>query len=200
MGKKAELTKAYILEVSISEFARRGFDGVRMDILSRKANINKERIYAYYKSKKKLYAAVVESNYRHLIEAELPLMALTVSDAHMLAERMIRLYFRFHRTHPEFSRILAWENLTGGKYSLNYGKQRKKIFDHLRGIYQDGIQRGIFKSGVSFETFFFTITATVFFYFMNLATMSRTLSMDLSKDEVSDTMVSEILLLIRGSA
>ena len=199
MGRKAEATKANILAIAITEFSERGFDGARINVIAEKAKINKERIYAYFESKEGLYTAVVDETYGRVVTAEEPLSALTENDAERMTERIISLYFDFHRAHPEFSRILVWENLGGGGYAKDFGTRRKKIFGHLAAIYDAGRRRGVFKNDVSFESYIFTLTAVSFFYFSNLRTMSRTLSLNLSDTDVTGRIVRECIALLSRS-
>lgn len=198
MGRKAEATKANILAIAITEFAARGFDGARINVIAEKAEINKERIYAYFESKEGLYAAVVDETYGRVVAAEEPLLSLTQADAEHLTERIIDIYFDFHRKNPEFSRILIWENLSGGGYAKDFGTRRKKIFAHLASIYAAGQGRAVFTQHVSFEAYIFTLTAVSFFYFSNLRTMSKTLSLDLSRREVTERVTKEIVMLLGG--
>lgn len=196
MGKKADRTRQCILNVAVKEFAAKGFDGVRVDAIAKKAKVNKERIYCYFKSKEKLHVAVLEHTYGHIVEAERALLSLTEKDTAFLTERILKLYFDFHRTHPEFSRILAWENLCGGRRFRNFGGARSETFRHLSSIYRLGQSSGIFSKNVSFESYLFTLSAVSFFYFSNMATMSDTLSLDLSLNETAKRLMKECVILI----
>ena len=65
MSKKNGLDKntaARILEVARDEFAKYGFDGARVDRIASRAKINKAMIYYHYRSKEKLYHAVIQSH------------------------------------------------------------------------------------------------------------------------------------------
>lgn len=49
-----QTNKTRILEAAAAEFAERGFDGARVDVIAKRAGINKALIYYYYKSKEEL--------------------------------------------------------------------------------------------------------------------------------------------------
>ncbi len=71
MSKKNGLDKntaARILEVARDEFAKYGFDGARVDRIASRAKINKAMIYYHYRSKEKLYHAVIQSHLNRIRE------------------------------------------------------------------------------------------------------------------------------------
>ena len=47
-------------------FAKKGFDGARIDQIAAKAGINKQRIYAYFGSKSELYRRVLKIGRAHV--------------------------------------------------------------------------------------------------------------------------------------
>ncbi len=197
MGKKAEKTKENILKTAIEEFASSGFAGVRVDVIASKASVNKERIFCYFKSKLKLYEAVIEYAYKLITDAEQPLLSLTINDASSLTENIVKLYFDFHAKHPEFSRLLAWENLKKFRLNNKPDDSRSIILSHLEGIYKEGQKNGVFREAVSFESYFLTISAISFFYFSNMSTMSETLNLNLSSNVVKKRIMKECVALIQ---
>ena len=71
-----------------------------------RAGVNKERIYQYFGSKEKLFVAVLESELRKIAAA----VPLTPEQAQDLGDYAGRV-FDYHRRHPHFVRLLAWEGL-----------------------------------------------------------------------------------------
>lgn len=189
-------TKQKILKTAFSEFAVKGFDGSRVDEIANIAGVNKQRIYEYFGNKEGLYRAILEENYQLIIKEEQYFMQLTEAEIPELPRQILTLYFNFHRKYPRFWRILAWENLHGGKYSQKLHKMRERSFSHLMGLYKKGQQQNIFKNGVSFESFIFTLTSISFFYFSNQATMSKTLNKKLSDRKVANQIISEALAMM----
>lgn len=78
----------------------------RVARIATRAGINKERIYQYFGNKEKLFGAVLESELRK-IAAAVPLTADQGADLGDYAGRL----FDYHREHPHFVRLLAWEGL-----------------------------------------------------------------------------------------
>ena len=54
MARNSEASQAKILKTAVQVFAKKGFDGARVDEIARKAQVNKALIYYYFKSKAKI--------------------------------------------------------------------------------------------------------------------------------------------------
>src|SRR3569832_2171126 len=63
-------SRAALIEAAVAEFARRGFEGARVDELAAAAGVNKQLVYHYYGSKQGLYLAALESVYVQIREKE----------------------------------------------------------------------------------------------------------------------------------
>ena len=59
MQQRAERTRQAILQAARKLFAAGGFAGTSVDSIAEAASANKQRIYAYFGSKKKLFEAVL---------------------------------------------------------------------------------------------------------------------------------------------
>ncbi|UJB39724.1 TetR/AcrR family transcriptional regulator [Streptomyces sp. A1-5] len=99
-------TKRRLLDAAVEEFAEYGPEGARVARVATRAGINKERIYQYFGSKEKLFVAVLESELEK-IAAAVPLTPEQAADLGDYAGRI----FDYHRRHPHFVRLLAWEGL-----------------------------------------------------------------------------------------
>ncbi|MFJ8677090.1 TetR family transcriptional regulator [Streptomyces sp. NPDC093589] len=99
-------TKQLLLDAAVEEFAEHGPEGARVARVAARAGINKERIYQYFGNKEKLFAAVLESELRKITTA-VPLTGEQAADLGDYAGRV----FDYHRQHPHFMRLLAWEGL-----------------------------------------------------------------------------------------
>ena len=51
MARDSKASREKILAVAVSIFARKGFDGARVDEIAKDAKVNKALIYYYFKSK-----------------------------------------------------------------------------------------------------------------------------------------------------
>ncbi|WP_411081024.1 TetR family transcriptional regulator [Streptomyces sp. cmx-18-6] len=99
-------TKQALLDAAIDEFAEHGFEGARVARVGSRAGVNPERIYQYFGNKEKLFGHVLEAELERIADA-IPLTADQASD---LGEYAGKLY-DYHRSHPQFIRLLHWEGL-----------------------------------------------------------------------------------------
>ncbi len=196
MQKRAQKTKSKILQAAQKEFSDKGFHGARVDTIAEKAGVNKQRIYAYFKNKENLFIEVLEGCFQLIAKEEQVFTNLLEKDIHHLENRILRYYMSFHKKHPHFWRLIAWENLDKRKHSNTIRGIREQSFKHLKDLYQKGQKQGIHKKNVSFETFIFVLSAVSFFYYSNQKTMSQTLNVNLFDTKVQDKLVQEILLLL----
>ena len=99
-----ERTRQEILDVALTEFARNGYSGRRVDEIAARTRTTKRMIYYYFTSKEQLYIAVLERAYSTARDAERQLdvdYLEPVSAIRTLAE----LTFDHHESHPTSS---AW--------------------------------------------------------------------------------------------
>jgi AcrR family transcriptional regulator len=110
-----ERTRQEILDVALSEFARHGYSGARVDEIAAHTHTTKRMIYYYFSSKEQLYIAVLERAYSTARDAERHLDVDhldPVSAIRTLAE----LTFDHHESHPDFISLLAIENIHHGEF------------------------------------------------------------------------------------
>jgi AcrR family transcriptional regulator len=106
MARDAEATKERIFQAATAEFAEHGFAGARIDAIAKRAEANKQLIYAYFGSKEELFAEVLGRQLEELAED-------IAIDPARLAEYAGRI-FDFHADHPETARLLLHEALHYG--------------------------------------------------------------------------------------
>ncbi|MBX3459919.1 MAG: TetR/AcrR family transcriptional regulator [Planctomycetes bacterium] len=121
-GRKRDAvrTKASILSAAISEFALRGPAGTRVDEVAARAGVNKSLIYQYFGSKQELYAEALNSVLSAITEKsadysrEFAEMALG-GDLRAYVKRYLDNHLSMLEAIPEYPRLIAWENLEGGR-------------------------------------------------------------------------------------
>ena len=196
MQERALKTRNKILETSIEEFASKGFHGTRVDEIASKAGVNKQRIYAYFQSKEVLFAAVLKNCYDKIIFVEEPLKDLKEEDIPYLGETILKLYVKFHESHPEFWRLLTWANLSEEVNLEEIASLRSASMVHIKKLYTKGQSLKHFKKEVSFDTFIYTMTALSYFMFSNRNTMAKMFELDLDDDVFQNRLISETLKMI----
>jgi AcrR family transcriptional regulator len=96
-------TPRRILDAAADEFAERGLAGARVDRIAERAGANKQRIYAYFDSKDRLFDRVVGDQIEQLLDA-------VPFDAADLPGYAVRLW-EFNLAHPSLVRLLLWHAL-----------------------------------------------------------------------------------------
>jgi AcrR family transcriptional regulator len=188
-----EMTRKRILDAALGEFSANGFEGARVAKIASVAGVNKERLYAYFGSKESLFVEVWKITYQSVIEVDKDFFALVTDENYeRMGSIILARYMEFHERHPEFWKILAWENLQGGRHVDVVKDLKRPVHAYLRKFYEKGRENGCFKREVSFETFMLVIISVSFTYASNRATMSQTLGMDLSDPEVKQRYIREV--------
>lgn len=185
-----------VLKAAFHEFSKNGFHGARVDAIAARAQINKQRIYAYYQSKRRLFTEVLKTCFAEAAKVEGAFMDFKEQDCRKLSGAILRTYFEIHRRQPWFWRLMAWENLDGGKHAGYLKGAKESSYVKLRVLYAGGQKAGIFKKNVSFEAYIFTLQAVSSFYVSNQRTLSAHLGVDLSDDATTERMISEIEKLV----
>lgn len=198
MQKRSRDTKNRIFKAAVEEFAELGFYGARVDSIAKKARSNKERIYAYFGSKEDLFIEVWKHTYMLIIKVDEQFMCLKDKDIPNLTGIILSKYVHFHQEHPEFWRIFVWENMLGGTHTEKVKGLKEKPYKYLRNLYVRGQELGNFSPQVSFETYIFVITAVSFFYASNKLTMSQSLSINLTNQDIVEEMIKEATKMLNG--
>lgn len=170
----AQATREAILRAATRIFAKRGFDGARVDEISKASRSYDRMIYYYFGSKEGLYVAVLEDLYRRFNDAEskLPLAIERPDEAVVVA---VRFMWNYYRRHPEFISLLNDENLHRGRHIAK--SSRASAFSPfamrlLRDALERGIARGMFRSTVSARDIYLMIAGMGYFYLGNRHTLS----------------------------
>jgi AcrR family transcriptional regulator len=98
-------TRERILAAALKEFAAKGFAGARVDVIARRAAINKRMLYHYFGNKEKLFRAVLRQKI-----AERRARADNLSSDP--AERL-PFWFKTGCADTDWIRLLEWEALQG---------------------------------------------------------------------------------------
>ena len=96
-------TPRRILDAAADEFAERGLAGARVDRIAERAGANKQRLYAYFGSKDRLFDAVIEDRIEQLLDA-VPFDAVDLAG---YADGVLE----FNLANPSLVRLLLWHHL-----------------------------------------------------------------------------------------
>lgn len=120
----SEETKRRILEAATAEFAAHGLAGARVDRIAASAGVNKERIYAYFGDKGRLFQLVVHS----AVEQSISWLTMRAEGLPAIVTEFFDAAFE----RPELIRLLDWWRLEGSDGDLpeqDLEPYRQKIAD-----------------------------------------------------------------------
>jgi TetR/AcrR family transcriptional regulator len=198
MQKRAIRTRESILKAATREFARKGLHGSRVDSIARKAGVNKQRIYAYYGNKEKLFEEVLRHVFMNAKKREKDILpSLTEKDIPNLADILLRQYIEMHRENTDFWRLIAWENLEGGRHSHVMREIQEPVLSRIRQLYETGQRKGYYSPNCSFISFMYALYAVSYFYFATQKTIVNSLGIDIAGDEQRERTVSEVVEMLR---
>ena len=197
MQARAKRTRQHILTAAAVEFSQKGLHGARVDVIAKRARVNKERLYAYFGGKEQLFRETLRAAIAEIIAEENKLLEQLAGDPTRMTEAILEHYLGFLERHPDFWRLLAWENLSGGAQAEALGGIRNETFKAMRQLYQQRQRLGIFQKKLSFEAYMFTLSAVSFFLFSNRLTMQRALQLDLATPDARKQLMAEVTELIR---
>jgi AcrR family transcriptional regulator len=113
-------TEARLLTAATAEFSEHGFSGARIERISTRAGINRERIYSYFGNKQKLFEAVLT----RVLESALDDVPIDGAGAAAIGDFAGR-YFDAAVANPALARLVMWESLElGGAVNVIARSQR----------------------------------------------------------------------------
>lgn len=170
----AQATREAILRAATRVFARHGFDGGRIEQISKAAKSYDRMIYYYFGSKEGLFIAVIEDAYRRFNEAEQAL-ALDTTQPLQALDAVIHFIWTYYQKNPEFITLLNTENLLRGKHiaksarARDYSSPALAITDR---VLRSGIDQGLFRADLGARDLYLMIAAMAYFYLSNRYTLS----------------------------
>jgi AcrR family transcriptional regulator len=181
-GRKrdATRTKAAILNAAITEFAQRGPAGTRVDEIAARAGVNKSLIYQYFGSKQELYAEVLNAVLETITERSAEgTKAFSVAEGPDELRAIMRRYLEYHldmmESVPEWPRLLAWENLEGGRTLARLPVQHtyKVFLDRIRMIVRPIKERGMMAEGFDVKLAAKAVMALTHFFVVQKGTLQH---------------------------
>jgi TetR/AcrR family transcriptional regulator len=178
-------TQDRILRAAQAEFARRGYDGARVDAITERAGVSKNLLYHHFGSKEELYVRVLERTYEVLRrrQGDVPLAGLRPIEAmRTLCESTFQVFI----DEPDIIVMLNTENLHRGKHITKSPIIRalyNRLSDTLRTILDEGARHGVFRPNVDAAELYISISGLGYFYLSNRFTLSLLFERDLKAPE-----------------
>lgn len=174
-GRKDDLSsRELLLRAARKEFASRGLEGARVDVIARKAGVNKQLVYHHFSNKETLYRAVLEEAYARIRREEAKLDGRDGDPAEVMA-RLVAFSFDYLAANRDFVALLADENLHRGhhlKKSQNLPQMHSPLIAMIERTLERGVASGQFRAGLDPVHLYISIAGLGFFYFNNIHTLS----------------------------
>ena len=170
----AQATRDAILRAATKVFAAHGFDGGKLEMISRAAKSYDRMVYYYFGSKEGLYIAVIEDAYRCFNDAESALRLDSAQPEQALRD-LVRFVWGYYQRHPEFITLLNTENLLRGRHiakSLRARDYSSPVLAATAGVLASGVRQGLFRPDLTARDLYLMIAALGYFYLSNRYTLS----------------------------
>ncbi|MCC6780032.1 MAG: TetR family transcriptional regulator [Hyphomicrobiales bacterium] len=193
-------SKRRILDVAADEFAKKGYDGARVDEIARRCRVSKNLIYHYFDGKEALFIAVLERAYASLRERQQALR-LEASAPLEGVSRLIVDTFKYWSNSKDFIAYLNSENYYNAKHIRKSKAIRDAypaLIESIRDLLQRGEKEGLFRPGVDPIELYISISALAYHFFSNQATFSVIFGKDFRGRDVISRRLEHIEDVILG--
>lgn len=190
MQHRAIVTRRKILESAIVSFAQTGFNGTVVDDIADNAGVNKQRIYAYFGSKRKLFEAALLEVFQRVKLFGSSTLSQAEKEPENLSRIVLESFFKVHEEQPVLWRLLAWANLEGGEYVKVLEAARKEENSVLKKIFDRAVSEKIIKP-LRFESWLFMLLGISCFYYSNRHTLEFTLDSKLQESVWKDKLIDD---------
>jgi AcrR family transcriptional regulator len=186
--RDAERTRQEILDEATREFADRGFAGGRIDEIAERTRTTKRMIYYYYGGKEQLFVAVLQRAYAEIRAAEqqIDVDHLPPADA---IRRLAELTFDHQESHPDFSRLVAIENIHRAEHiagRADFAGQNSPAIELIERILERGRADGAFTRQIDAVDLHMMISAFCVFRMANRHTFGAIFDRDLAAPDTRD--------------
>ena len=195
MQHRAIITRNKILESAVTAFANTGFNGTTVDDIANSAGVNKQRIYAYFGSKKKLFEAALLEVFLRVRMFGVSTLEKIERDPEQLNKLLLNSFLQVHEEQPVLWRLLAWANLEGGDCANVLESARNDENNVLRKIFDRAVEEKIIKP-VKFETWLFVMLGISFFYYSNRNTLIHTHDSNIASETWKEQLISDVDTLL----
>jgi AcrR family transcriptional regulator len=184
-----------VLEAAQEAFAETGFEGTRINDIARRARVNKQRIYAYFGDKERLFVKVQQDALASLAQFEATLVPAIIANPSNIGKILTYGYVRFHEMNPQFRRLMTWSDL-GHHEGVTELPARTSILEQMQAAFTKAQSLAAVPSAISFDTWFVVLHFVVFSLFSCHKSMYANLNIDFSCMETRQRLVDEILSLL----
>lgn len=203
-ARPSNITSSTILDAAEFVFARHGYAGATVKLISKQAKCYESLIYYHFGSKDKLFAAVLKNAYQKLIKAEQAL-SLDIDSPEQALSEIILFMWNYYQKNPELIILLNTENMLKGQHLSKLGSMDELLSPALsvvREVVGRGVESGVFRKDINVMDLYITIMGLGYFYLSNRYTLTLFLDHDLMAKEErlrwGQVMVDTVLATVRS--
>jgi AcrR family transcriptional regulator len=158
-------TRDALLAAGTDLFADRGFDGVPVEDIARKAGVNKAMINYHFGGKRQLYLAIVRATFSEIV-SHVERLADSREPAPAVLRTLVAVVADMAtRRHPHFPAMMLRELLTGGKHlAPEIIAYPLRVAEVVRRIVERGIREGAFRRVDPLLTHLSIVGSLLFFF------------------------------------
>jgi TetR/AcrR family transcriptional regulator len=164
-SRDAEATREALLRAATELFAERGFEGVRVELIARKAGVTKALVNYHFGGKRRLYLAIFRSTFAEIV-ARVGALRASARPAPELLQEFVAMFAEMAtERRPNFPALLLREVLDGAR-----GLDREifppvlAILGAVREIVARGVREGSFRPVDPVLTHLSLVGSLVFFF------------------------------------
>jgi TetR/AcrR family transcriptional regulator len=197
VNRNPDRTRRRLLKASIRLFSERGYHGVSVDQIVAAARVNKRMVYHYFGSKEAIYRAALVEVYNRIEGVEFHAVESGVSPEEKL-KRLLESYFTFLDENPEFTQLVQWENVQGGRHIAKkiHLLSKNPFLARFRDIVEEGIRNGEIRRDLNIPHLLIHFIGSCFIYHSNRFSLSQGLNMDLGDPKERAKGLKQIRALI----
>jgi len=163
--RDAVATRDALVAAGTALFAERGYDGVPVALIARKAGVNKAMINYHFGGKRKLYLAIVELTFTEIVARVERLADSPRPAPEVLRELVAAIGELATRRHPYFCAMMLREVVTGGEHlDPALMDHPARVLAAVQRIVARGVRDGDFRPVDPLLTHLSLVGSLVFFF------------------------------------
>jgi AcrR family transcriptional regulator len=163
-SRDAAATREALLRAATELFALKGYEGVRVDALARRAGVNKALISYHFGGKHKLYRAAIESSFRELASLADELRRPDEPPLDLVRGFILGFADLAARRRPHFPSLFLRETLSTGEVAPEAVEHVGSILKAFRGVLSRGAAEGSFRRVHAAEMYISLVGSLAFFF------------------------------------
>jgi AcrR family transcriptional regulator len=180
LRRNSDRTRRRLLDASIRLFSARGYHGVSVDQIVAAARVNKRMVYHYFGSKEAIYRAALLEVYNRIGRLEFHAVE-GVGQPKEKLKHLLDSYFKFLHKNPEFTQLVQWGNVEGGRHiaKKQYVLSMYPLLERFKKIVEEGVRLGEFRRDLDLDHLMVQFIGSCFIYHSNRISLSQGLDLDL---------------------